>query len=622
MVIIAQDNSESVASLKDSGFYKGEYQRNMQQFAADLSKKYDVRTYTFGEKVTNSSSFAFNEKQTDISGVFNEIAGVYGNRNVGAVVLASDGLYNKGSSPLYAAEKLKFPVYTLALGDTNVRKDIILTKVNHNRFAYLGNKFPLEVVIDAKQCRGKTTELTIEGNEGKVFSKTIDINANFFTTTESVQLDAKKPGMQHYKVKLSTIEDEVSYANNATDVFIEVLDGRQKVLILGLTPHPDIGAIRQAIESNENYEVDVSLADNFDKKINQYNLVILHQIPANNLSGTAQKLLADIQKSDIPLLYILGDQTAFIEFNKLKTGVEIFRVNNASNEIQPSLVDNFALFTLSDEVRRNVVKFPPLSGAFGEYKTSGSAIVLFNQRIGLVESKQPLLFFNQQGERKTGVLTGEGIWKWRLNDFSLHGNHAVFNELVSKIVQYLSVKTDKSLFRVINKNIFYENEPLLFDGELYNESYELINAPDVSMEITNSENKKFQFVFSKTAKAYRLDAGIFPVGEYKFEAKVKSGAQLHTVSRSFIVSALHLESLVTVADHQLLFNISAHTGAAMFYPAELSKLKDAIMKREDIKPVVYNQKKLKDAINLKWIFFLILALLAFEWFLRKRNGGY
>lgn len=37
----------------------------------------------------------------------------YAGRNLGAVILATDGLYNEGSNPLYAYPELKVPVFTV-----------------------------------------------------------------------------------------------------------------------------------------------------------------------------------------------------------------------------------------------------------------------------------------------------------------------------------------------------------------------------------------------------------------------------------------------------------------------------------------------------------------------------
>ncbi|MCX6296492.1 MAG: hypothetical protein NTX97_10575, partial [Bacteroidetes bacterium] len=235
IIIIAQDNSESLLATKDSSFYKKEYKQNLQKIMNVLSEKYEVRSYTFADKIkelNSVDSLKYNEKQTDMSSLFDEIETRYSNRNVGAIIVASDGLYNKGSNPVFTSDKIKIPIYTIALGDTTIKKDVILSKVDHNRLAYLGNEFPMEIVVSAKQLKGKTTTLTVSKNGSTLFSQTINFNSDAFTLTIPVLLQAKEVGLQRYTIKLSAVPEEMSVVNNSHDVFIDVLDARQKILIL------------------------------------------------------------------------------------------------------------------------------------------------------------------------------------------------------------------------------------------------------------------------------------------------------------------------------------------------------------------------------------------------------
>ena len=621
VIIIAQDNSESVRLGKDSSFYKNDYPKALSELMAKLTDKYDTSTYSFSDKVKQGIDFSYSGKQTDMSSLFKEIGTRFANRNVGAVIFASDGLYNKGSNPVFSSSGIKVPVYTIALGDTNVKKDVLVSKVAHNRYAYLGNSFPLEIVAEARKYRGKTTTLIVSKGAQVLFTKELNINSDAFITTVPVQVDAKEVGLQRYKIKLSSLDGEASYTNNEQDIFVEVLDGRQKVLILANSPHPDIAALKETIETNENYEVQSFLLNDFKGAIKGYNLIILDQVPSANTM--ASPLLGDIARSDIPILVIVGAQTQLNAFNNFHSGLNINNSNRArANDAQAIVSKDFTLFTLSEDARNFFPKLPPLQVPFGSYMMSSSGNPLLYQRIGMVETKDPLILFTDDLGRKQGVIAGEGIWKWKLFDYAEHGNNNIFSELVSKMVQYLSVKVDKSLFRVKCKNSFYDNEPVEMEAELYNESYELINDAEVNLTISNSEGKKFPFTFSTTEHAYRLNAGMFPVGEYKYEARTKVGEKIYTASGSFSVSALQVESSNTTADHQLLFSLAKKHGGEMVYPNQLDKLAALINAREDVKPVVYTQKSLNDMVNLKWVFFLLLALLSAEWFIRKRNGAY
>jgi hypothetical protein len=624
VVVIAQDNSESVAIGKDSSFLRSAFKKQISDLAEALGSKFDVHVYTFGDKLRDISSdpaagIDFKDKETDMSSFFDEMETRYSNRNLGALILASDGLYNKGLNPVFSSSRLKVPVYTVALGDTNVKKDLLVSKVIHNRMAYFGNKFPAEVVVDAKQCKGVSATLTVTRGDKTLFVQKVEISDDYFNHTYPLQIEATEPGLQRYRAHLSVQPGEVSLANNTQDFFVEVLDGREKILLLSDAPHPDIAALKQSIENNQNYQVDAVSMKDFDKKAAGYNLVIFHQVPSLN---TNSKLVNEIMASDMPVLFIVGSQSNLRVFNGFQAGLAITPIGQRFSEPQPVLEDHFPLFTLSEALREYIPKLPALESPFGTYKTSTSAVPLLTQEIGIIKTREPLVLFNQVGEKKIGIIAGEGIWRWRLQDFQEHGNSDIFNELISKIVQYLSVKQDKSQFRIISRNNFQENQPIEFEAEVYNQSYELINSPEVNLDIENAQGRKYPFSFSKTSTAYRLNAGILPPGEYKYTAKTKLADKVLSQSGSFSVSPLVLEASNTTADHQILFKLAEKHGGEMIYPSQLDKLASKILAREDIKPVIYNPQKLVDLVELKWIFFILLFLLSAEWFLRKRNGAF
>jgi hypothetical protein len=416
------------------------------------------------------------------------------------------------------------------------------------------------------------------------------------------------------------VDGELSLTNNALDIFIDVLEGRQKILILANSPHPDISALKQAITSNKNYEAEDFIIDKFDKSVEGYNLVILHQLPS--LAHSTDGILKRIQAQNIPVLFILGSQSGISMFNKLKTGFSIDGTRIIYNDVLPVVNPEFTLFSLSDKVLRAVQNFPPLLSPYGNYEVSPSVNVLLEQMIGIVETNYPLVLFNQTPYKKIGIINGEGVWKWRMYDFKKNGNHNAFNEIVNKIVQYLSVKVDKSLFRVYGKNNFKENGDIEFDAEVYNESYELVNESDVTLVITDNEGNRYPYTFNRTVRAYHLNAGSLPVGNYKYTARVNTNGKILTANGEFVISALNVETTNTIANHNLLYNLAVKRGGEMLFPSQIDELVSKIESRDDIKTIVYTQLRYIEILNLPWLLALIIGLLSIEWFMRKRAGGY
>lgn len=619
ILIVAQDNSRSILINKDSLFYKNSYPEQVRKFADALKDKYDVKTISWGDRISEKLDFSYNYQQTDFSALLDEVNVRYGNRNVGAMVVASDGLYNRGSNPVYSTASLKIPIYTLALGDTSVQKDLLIRNVAFNKRVYLGNSFPLQIIVAAKQCAGAQTIVSVKQDSVQVFSRNLTINGNVFSQEIPVILDAKKKGIYHLSIDLSAVNGEITLANNHRDIYVEVLESKQKIYLVGDGPHPDLGALKSSIEGSQNYTVKIGSPED-NESLNEYNLFILHNLPSNKHDGSA--ILKKAASLKIPVLYILGTQTNVRAFNALNTGLTIQANLDKSNPVIANVNPSFSLFTLSDETRHALPEFPPLLTPFGRYSLNTANSILLNQQIGAVRTDDPLLVFFESGDMKTGVLCGEGIWRWKLADYRQHDQWNVFNEIVVKTVQNLCVRENKSHFKINSKNSFAENEPVSFDAEVYNDSYELINTPDINMSIINSDGKSFPYTFSKTERAYTLNAGFLNSGEYRYKANVKLGDKAYTGEGAFTVSALQAEQTETTADHQLLYAFAHKNGGELFYPTELNQLQQKLLSREDIKSVSYSHYKLQDLVNVKLVFFLLLLLLSFEWFLRKRAGAY
>jgi hypothetical protein len=249
VVVLAQDVSESIGvAVRDTPQYKA----NFEALAASLGEKYEVRQYAFGEKVREGVSFQFKDKLTNASDMIKNIYDLYSGQNLGALVVATDGIYNEGSSPLYAAAKLNAPVYTIALGDTTPKKDLTVKKVFHNNIAYLGDKFNVQIDIGANNCAGGNTVLSVAkvdgaGNASIVSTTPVAINKNDFFFTKEITLDASQAGVQRFHVSVAGINGEMTTANNVKDFYVEVLDARTKILLLASAPHPDIAALDEAI---------------------------------------------------------------------------------------------------------------------------------------------------------------------------------------------------------------------------------------------------------------------------------------------------------------------------------------------------------------------------------------
>ena len=561
----------------------------------------------FGDKVSAEKQPDFSEKETDMENLFADVENNFSNQNIGALILVSDGIYNKGANPLHYSEKLGYPIYTIALGDTNEIRDIAIQKVDHNQVAYSGNNFPVEVVIKSKKYSGREVVVSLFRNGVEKAKQSVKITSDDFLTTCSFSLTAERSGFVNYNARVTVLEGEKNTINNSQPFVLEVIDNREKILILANAPHPDISALREAIATSITYELEYSLVENFKQPLKAYSLVILH-----GHSAAQAQLIDDCRNNAVPL-WIINPRSI-----ETVPGLKIGGALNRYNDAEPFLNPSFGLFSISDNLKNLIKNLPAIKTPFGNYALSNGANSAIQQRIGSVETENPILFFNQINGLKTAAFIGDGLWRWKMRNYVEYGNHSLFNELISKSIQFLAIKSDKSFFRINAPKLINENESVELSAEVYNKNYELITDPDVSLTLIDGAGKKFNYTFGKTTSLYKLSLGILPPGEYKYESRVKIKDELFKKSGLIIVKEVVAERINTVANHQLLYQIAHRSNGKLIYPKDLEKLKNELLTNDQIKSITYSQITTSPLIELKFLFWMLLLFMTLEWFFRKR----
>ena len=620
IILLLQDESQSVVLNADSNFYKDEYPEKINKLISDLQGKYEVKTFSFSDKLKSGVPFRFNGLNTNLSGAVNSLYDQYSQMNIGAIIIATDGIYNKGQNPLYAMRKVKFPIYFIGLGDTVEQSDLLINRQAYNKTVFLGNKFPIEVEVISKKAMGEKSELRLYHKGKLIDKKRIEIKSDNQKNILRFYIDAKESGLQNYSLIIVPIEKELNKQNNRVQLFVNVIDSKQKILILYDSPHPDISAIKSALDSYETYEVERVQFNKFRKKLKAYNMVILHQLPSK--SSASFRVLQQLKSENIPYLMILGTNSNLPNINALRLGVEIVNNKMNLNTVSPVLNNSFSSFILSDDLKQIVNELPPLSSPYGKYRVSKAAQVLFSQKIGSVKTEVPLIALLNQSGWRSAFIFGEGVWRWRLYDYKLNGNHEIFDELVGKIVRYISVIKEHSNFDIEVKKHFEQTDEIVFNAVLYNDSYEPIVEHEIEMLIKNEQDKEFVYSFSKRDSSYFLSVGSFEPGIYHYIAKVSGSSKMKSRKGAFTVNSSNIESRQLTANFSVLQMIAQEHDAKVYPVQKFGQLMEDIIDRDDIVNLEYNHLKYVDLIDFKWFLALIIILLGTEWFIRKQTGSY
>ena len=592
IVIIAKDASSSIK----------ENINNELQYLKDELKDFEVSLCSFSDKMYDGISEDNNGLKTNYSNFFSELNNKFENRNVAGVILASDGCYNTGINPEYLS--YDFPVFSIALGDTATYKDIRIDNVLKNDIAFFGNTFPLEISLASTVQKSEASSLKIWNNGKKVYEEPLTFSKNKDYNTHIVYLPANNIGLQTYTIKIDPLNKEKNIENNIFKAYIDIIDSRYNILILKEGNSPDVSAYKSSIEKNQNYKIEVKDI-NDDIVFDKYQLVVIfgvNNIPSNIINNEIPLIVFNPSQSDLVVL------ESPVRFSR-KGGVE---------PVQAYKNESFSKFSFSADLLRLIADSPPLFSFLGNYDFRGKVDFVMNQKIDGFESNNPIIMIQELDSRKISFVLAEGWWKWKLYDYSINNNNVAFDELFSKLTQYLVLQEDKSLFRLQYNKQYEENNEIVFRAVLYNESYELVNDKEVNLKLIDENSREYNFQFSKEGNELISRVGVLEVGTYNFIANVEGSDLVKT--GVFDVKKNQLEQLGLSANHYILRKISALSNGEIFYLDNIDSLIKTINSSERNKKIIYSKEKKKGLINMPLVLLSFLFLISFEWFVRKYHG--
>jgi hypothetical protein len=623
IIVIVQDNSKSLIFNKDSVFYRTEYPELVNDLSGRLKQIADVQQYSFDSSLREGIDFSFSGQQTNISAALDEILIRYENRNIGGIILATDGIVNSGYDISNYADKFHIPIHTIALGDTIKKPDLFIKNITYNKTVVYDNRFPVEVLVQANQLNNEKSVLQIIQDGQEIHKKDILINSHRFSEQNTFMVHANQKGFIKLDVILKPIDNEANVLNNQASVIVEVIDKKEKICILYAISHPDISAIKSVIEDIKTFEVDAfHIKDFSNSSISEYDAFILFQIPSKLYKST--DLLNQLTKLKVPIVYTVGLQTDVSEFNKMLTGIQILSVTNQIQESIPSLNQNFTSFLLSEETRRAIDRFPPLITHFAQYKLNDIVQTFLYQKIGNVITTNPLIAFNQSELQNIGIIIGEGLYKWKIYSYIHFQNHILFNEVISKLLHVVIQKANREQLRVFHKDVYFDNESVIFTAETYNISMEMLSGIPIILQISKLDGNILEMQFSSLLNNYRLEVGTLEPGEYKWTASTTIDRKNHQVSGSFFVEKLNIEAIDLTARHYELLHLSNKTNGIFAYPnkKEIDTIYDYLQSDSNFKTIEYFVEKFDELISLRFLAFFIICLFSIEWALRKYFGYY
>ncbi len=612
VAVVAVDNSRSVALATSDSLRSamiGEL-HHLQEALADAG--WQVKFSTLNKMAVNPDSLRFDAVRSDIAGMLRRIVNTYQGANLGALIVVSDGIFNSGFAP--DALTMYTPVYTVGVGDTIPRHDLSIIEVQHNKTVYQGNQFPLEVLIRNEGMGPATSRVGIYRDGRLLTEKPLEISPSERLLRQRFLLTADKGGKHRYEVRLQPVADEATLVNNRTGFYVDIIEGKQKILLAADVPTPDVKALRLALEAREQFEVEVKINQTVNP--DDYQLLILVQVPARKAFSSKLKPLLT---SSVARLIIAGTDADL----KALRQAGLLSINNVAgkpDKVTGVVNNDFDDFHLDHNPEELLAGSPPVYVPFGDVQLAPDDKVLLWQQVGSVPTRNPLIWF-KSGEPRQGVWLGNGYWRWRLNEYARFGETARFDELVTKTAMYLAARPDKRQFRVYPlKDQYEEGESIMFVAELYNEIYEPLYGIPVNLTIVNDSLQR-QYTFTPVVGNRQFVVEDLPAGLYRFSATANIRGKQHRVSGQLAIDNPEIEETDLTADFTTLRKLATASGGSFFTIDNLKELTDTLAQRQ-APAIIHTREKEALLLQLPWALVVLLLLATTEWLTRKSSGGY
>ena len=602
---IVIDNSKSISELKATKEASELYQKISENKA--IAEKYDVQLFSFDDEFQSLEQLDFKGNQSHIDGVAKNLKQLYRNTNY-PVVLFTDGNQTMGNDYVFSFQE-NTSVLPVVLGDTTTVFDLKINQINVNKYAFLKNKFPVEVFLQYNGNQAISTTFSIQNGNQTIHKQTVSFSKDKRAQSISVLLNADKVGIAKYKAVISSNIKEKNTVNNAKNFAVEVTDQRSEIALISAINHPDLGALKRSIETNQQRKVSILKPDEV-KSLQNYNILILYQPITSFKAVFEQNKVAQINT-----FIITGTATDFNFLNQVQNDL-LFKMSAQKEDYLATFDSNFNLFSQANIGFEN---FPPLEHKFGTIAAKSNVNTLLFARIRNVQLQNPLLTFTENGSKRNAYLLGENIWKWRLENNLNKKSFEDFDLFTDKIIQFLVTNASKKNLNVTYESFYNSGESIEITAEYFNKNYEFDDKAQLTIQVVNSKTKASKkYDLLKATNSYKVNLDGLEAGNYTFKVTEKQSNS--SFSGSFEVLDFEIEKQFVNPDKSRLEQLASNTNGTVFYPNQIENLIKSLLENENYIPT--QKETIKKSPLIDWIWLLLIAVFALtsEWFIRKYNG--
>ncbi|MCC7191243.1 MAG: hypothetical protein IT444_00550 [Phycisphaeraceae bacterium] len=674
-VLIDTSGSMSKKSSPDAPTRLDEARRLLtgSKMFATVAKDAKLAVYSFDDqptpiKLDALASLKAEGRETDLGSTLEKTVRLHEGDDLAGIVMMTDGRNTQGVDPRTVAEKLKVPLYTLALGDAAKAtdepsqriKDLMIDSVSADPRIIVGRTAQVVVSVvgigyDARQV---TIELIEDGHV--VSTSAVAISPQ---QTKRQALFSVRPatvGEHKYQVRISPEDGEANPANNLSSFKVEVVDPVNRLIYLDRL-RSERKFIKPMLESRRSLRFtaivqqddkrvmvdgnDAAMkkeAANFSaEQLAGVKAVIIGDLPAAALTPQQVASLKDWVDKGGALLLLAGPASMGPKGFATTPLLQVMPVNVVpgaryiEQEFKVELTPDGAAHPAFQKVKSRWDKAAPLLSRFEVQGVKPAATVLLATAD---VNHYPIVVSQTVGHGRVAMVLTDSTWRWQLGFDAGKGvdpsqsEHAVFwRQLIDWLLPDMHEQTaDTSQVQVIADRVEYEiNDRVTLmatvrgsDGSVIRDAVVdfLVATPDGrpikrQAKLENNESS------SVSGETFSTVFDVPTAGQYDVQAVARVGEQtIGTDQITLSVIQPVIEFTQTDPDKPLLQDLAKITRGKVLEPSDLGNIIE-IAHLEPRKIEVQPNAE-KDSVPAwdKWYFAVaLLAIMSGEWFLRKKN---
>jgi len=230
----------------------------LSQLVFNLNKQ-DIAPYlfSFSESVSaleNVQSWDGKGSSTNLGSVISHI--VSNQEKLAGATIITDGQINQGLDPTQLIQKVEVSVYTLGIGEFTPLVDLSIQSIDAPTVAIKGEDVTINVTINSTGDTQERVNVILYQGEKMLGSKYLQTEGFGSRTQARFMFTPSNLGENEYRVKVSTLSQEINIENNQQKFFITILKDRYMVALITGSPSFNTSVIKRYIRNYPRVELD------------------------------------------------------------------------------------------------------------------------------------------------------------------------------------------------------------------------------------------------------------------------------------------------------------------------------------------------------------------------------